>query len=212
MISNFNPTAFEQKVLNEARQLLGSNLAAFLLCSLGETQITHCRAFTAQSTDPHAENVHYQFEMVNESEQGLPIGRDPLVLAVLLNMLRERQPMHDKVTFRVSDILETLQWSQTTESQLLIKQAIEKYISTAYCLVDPTLSEEERSMNLYARFKRLIIGYKTSPKLLHVKSTDQQRFMQVQFWGGFLYAIKPRRKQFLGIEFQELMEMREIPC
>jgi hypothetical protein len=201
MSSTFKPTGIERKILSEARQLLGPELADFLLSGLGETNITHRRAFTAQSTDQHAENVLYQFEMINESAQGLPIGRDPLVLAVLLNLLRERRPMHDKVTFRVSDILETLQWSQTTESQLLIKQAIEKYISTAYCLVDPTVSEEERSLNLYARFKRLIIGYKTSSKLLHVKRTDQQRFIQVQFWGAFLYATKPKRKQFLGIEF-----------
>jgi hypothetical protein len=159
MSSRFKPTESEQQVLDSTRSLLGPNLADYLLSGLGETNISHCRAFTAQNTNPHAENVTYQLEMINESAQGLPRGRDPLVMAVLLNMLRERQPTHDKVTFRMCDILETVQWSQTTESQLLIKQALEKYTSTAYCLVDPTVSEEEHSLNLYARFKRLIISY-----------------------------------------------------
>jgi hypothetical protein len=212
MNSTLKPDGIERKILSEARQLLGPNLADYLLSGLGETDITLCRAFTSQSTAPDAEKVTYQFEMINESEQGLPIGRDPLVLAVLLNMLRERQPMDDKVTFRVSDILESLQWSQTTASQLLIKQSIEKYTLTAYCLVDPTVSEDERSMNLNAGFKRLIIGYETSSKLLHVKRTDQQSLITVQFPGAFLYSVWRERKQFLGIEFQTLREMREIPC
>lgn len=212
MRSHFNPTEIERKVVDSARRLLGPNLSDYLLSGLGETNITHCRAFTAQSARPGEETVTYRFEMTNDSPQGLPREREPLVMAVLLNLLREQQHMDDTVTFRVTDILEILQWPPTTETHLLIKQAIEKYTSTAFCLVDLTVSEEERRMNLYADFKRLLIGYKTTSKLIHMKRIDQQRFIQVQFWGSFLNAINARRKHFLGIEFQTLVEMREIPC
>jgi hypothetical protein len=212
MSSNFNPTQTEQKVLNETRHLFGSNLADYLLSGLGEANITHCRAFTAQLTSPQGEDVTYVFETRNESAQGLPSGREPLVMAVLLNLFRERQPMDDAITFRASDVMETLEWPQTTKSRLLIKQAVEKYVSTAYCLVDPTVSEEERSSSLYAVFMRLLVGYQTSSKLLPQTRTDPQRFIKVEFKFALQNATMGQRKHFLGIEFQTLREMREIPC
>jgi hypothetical protein len=212
MISNFKLTETEQKVLTETHHLFGSNLADYLLSGLGEDNITHCRAFTAQLASPQAEDVTYRFEIRNESAQGLPSGREPLVMAVLLNLFRERQPLDDAVTFRVSDVLEKLEWPQTTETQLLIKQAIEKYVSTAYCLVDPTVSDEEQGNSLYAVFMRLLVGYETTSKLLPQKRTDSQRFIKVEFKFALQNATLGQRKHFLGIEFQNLREMREIPC
>lgn len=212
MNSDFKLTEAEEKVLTEARHLFGSNLADYLLSGLGEAGITHCRGFTAQLTTPQGEDVTYRFEMRNESAQGLPIGREPLVMAVLLNLFRERQPMDDAVTFRPSDVLEKLGWPQTTDTQLLIKQAIEKYVSTAYCLIDLTVSEDERSNSLYAVFMRLLGGYQTSSKLLPQKRTDPQRFIKVEFKYALQNATMGQRKHFLEIEFQKLREMREIPC
>jgi hypothetical protein len=212
MTSNFKLTETEQKVLTETRHLFGPNLADYLLAGLGEANITHCRAFTAHFTSPQGEDVTYRFEIRNESVQGLPMGREPLVMAVLLNLFRERQPMDDAVTFRVSDILEKLDWPQTIETQQLIKQAVEKYVSTAFCLVDPTVSEDERSSSLYAVFMRLLAGYQTSSKLLPQTRTDSQRFIKAEFKFALQNATMGQRKHFLGIEFQNLREMREIPC
>jgi hypothetical protein len=140
------------------------------------------------------------------------MGREPLVMAVLLNLFRERQPLDDSIAFRASDVIERLDWPQTTKSQLLIKQAIEKYVSTAFCLVDPTVSEDERSSSLYAVFMRLLVGYETTSKLLPQKRTDSQRFIKVGFTFALQNATMGQRKHFLGIEFQNLREMREIPC
>lgn len=212
MNPDFKLTETEQKVLTETRHLFGTNLADYLLSGLGEANISHCRAFTAQLTSPQGEDVTHRFEIRNESAQGLPNGREPLVMAVLLNLFRERQPLDDAVTFRSSDVLEKLEWPQTTDTQLLIKQAIEKYVSTAYCLVDPTVSEEGRSSNLYAVFMRLLVGYETSSKLLPQTRTDSQRFIKVEFKFALQNATMGQRKHFLGIEFQNLREMREIPC
>jgi hypothetical protein len=212
MSPDFKLTETEQKVLTETRQLFGSNLVDYLLSGLGEAGITHCRAFTAQLTSPQGEDVTYRLEIRNESEQGLPSGREPLVMAVLLNLFRERQPMDDAVIFRASDVLEKLEWPQTTDTQLLVKQTIEKYVSTAFCLVDPTVSEDARSSSLYAVFMRLLVGYETTSKLLPQKRTDAQRFIKVDFKFALQNATMGQRKQFLGIEFQNLQELREIPC
>jgi hypothetical protein len=211
MSPDFKLTETEQKVLTKVRHLFGSNLADYLLAGLGEANIMHCRAFTAHLDSPQGEDVTYRLEIRNESSQGLPMGREPLVMAVLLNLFRERQPMDDSVTFRPGDVLEKLEWTQTTETQLLIKQAVEKYVSTAYCLVDPTVSEDEQSSSLYAVFMRLLVGYETTSKLLPQTRTDAQRFIKVGFKFALQNATMGQRKHFLGIEFQNLKELREIP-
>jgi hypothetical protein len=207
MNSNFKPTETEQKILSEARYLLGNNLADYLLSGLGETNITDCRAFIARSTSHHGQDSTYRFEIINESEEGLPIERDPLVLAVLLDTLREQRKMDDTVTIKVSDILETFRCSQTPASELLIKQAIERYVSTTYCLIDPPVPEGESR----SRFRRLIIEYETISRPPPVAGTDRQSFIKVTFFPSFIYSIIPWRK-FLGIEFHSLTMVREIPC
>jgi len=213
MSSNFNPTEIEQKILNEVRQMLGSNLADYLLSGLGETNTVHCRAFTALSASSQAERITYRFEMRSESgRNGLPAGRDPLVLAALIYMLWERQPLDTRITFKDSDILEKLQWPLTPDSRTLIRQALERYFLTAYYLIDPGISENEPTNGQYASFKRLVIGYETTSVLFPVKRTTEQKMIRVQFLPGFSYDTLSESKRFLGIDFQGLREMREIPC
>src|ERR1043165_7106570 len=122
MKSGFNLTDIELKILDEARRLLGENLADYLLSGLGEGEIKHCRVFTALSTSSSDEDVTYRFEAVSESPEGLAIGRDPLVLSVLLLMFREQWSMDDTVVFNTNEVIERLGWPQTRESESLIKQ------------------------------------------------------------------------------------------
>lgn len=180
MSSNFNSTEIEQQILNEARQLLGPNLANYLFSGLGETNVIRWRAFTAQSDSSYAEDISYRFEMRNESGQkGLPIGRDPLVLAALIGLLQERQPQDSRVTFKDRDILENLRWPLAPESLTLIRQPLERYFFTAYYLIDLLLPT----------FRRLLIGYETTSVLLPMKRTTQQRLTRVQFLPEFSHDI-----------------------
>lgn len=204
MDSNFNLTDTEHSTLETARHLLGDNLSDFLLCGLGETQITHRRAFSAQTISTHVDARAYQFEMVSESKQGLPVGRDPLVLAALLDLLWERQPLDSTILFRQSDLLQKLQWSHVAESQRLIKQALARYALTAYCLIDPMASEDEHPGARYACIGRLLIGYETTATLLSRKQVEQAPSMRVQFLPALIYDVISERKSFLGIEFQRL--------
>lgn len=202
--SNNHLTDVEENILAEARKLLGANLTDFLLSGLGQTSVTHHRAFTAQSAIRHDEII-YQLEMFNDSEQGLPRGRDPLVMALLLNLLHEGMRMDDTVDFNVCDILKTLGWSQTPEPQLLIKLAVERYASTIYCLTARAVREEETQ----SHFQRLLISYETVSKPLPEKSAGQLS-MKVKFFPAFIYHIHTHRKTFLGIDFSQLQELREI--
>ena len=210
MDSNFNLTDTEHSTLETARRLLGDNLSDFLLCGLGETQITHRRAFSAQTISLHVDARAYQLEIVSESQQGLPIGRDPLVLAALLNMLCERQPLDSTILFHESDLLQKLQWSHVAESQIHIKQALLRYALTAYCLIDPMASEGEHPGAHYASIGRLLIGYETTATLLSRKQVEKRTSMRAQFLPALIHDVISERKSFLGIEFQRLDKMRQI--
>lgn len=212
MVSNNTLTQAERRTLESAHQLLGNNLAVFLLSGLGENEIIHCRGFTAQSTSSHTEDIVYQFQIINESDQGLPNGNDPLVLAALLDLLWERQPLDRKIMFMERDILEKLQWPLTSKTKMMVKQSIEKYFSTAYYLTNPTIARERRSYSLYVRFQRLLIGCETDAALLPLKRTADRGFLKVQFSPDFIHDVISDSKHFLGIEFQTLLEINQVLC
>jgi hypothetical protein len=196
-------TQAERSTLNEAHRLLGDNLSAFLLAGLGETQLTHRHAFTALSVQGDENTC--RLEMINESYLGLPIGRDPLVMALLLNILHEQMRMDDIVDFSAVDILKTLGWPPSQESQLMIKQSVERYASTIYCLTDQAESNDDST----SRFQRLLIMYETVSEPLSEESRVQLS-LKVKFFPAFIYHIHTQRKNFLAIDFRELQEMKEI--
>lgn len=210
MNANDTLTAAERNALNETRKLLGDNLADFLLSGLGKTSVIHRRTFSTQSIRSHSDEVTYQLEMINDTEQGLPIGRDPLVLAVLLVLLWERQPLHSTILFKEADVLEKLQWNNNAESKSLIKQALERYFLTAYCLIDPAVSEEERFRGHFASMGRLLLGFESTAILLSAKRTTQPRQMRVHFFPSLIHDVISERKYFLGIEFQNLQGVHQI--
>jgi hypothetical protein len=213
MSTDFNVTDTEWKVISEMRRLLGPNLANYLLSGLGEEGTVHCRAFTAVSDSSQAAEVTYRFEMRSESGlAGLPAGRDPLVLAALIEMLRERQPLNSRISFRDGDVLERLQWPDTPESRALIREALQRYFLTAYYLVDPGLDADERADGRYASAKRLVIGYETSAALLPLRRTAEQGLTKVQFLPDLSYDVLSDSRRFLGIDFKALRGVQEVTC
>lgn len=208
METNYDLSEPEQAVLSTARGLLGANLADFLLSGLGEAQVTHRRSFAARAPVAQGEELSYRFATVSDSKEGLPVGRDPLVLAVLIGLLRERQPMDEKVGFDIDGMQKVLQWPQSKESHLTIMRAVDRYASTTYCVMDRPLPEGATG----SQFKRLVIGYETILKPPAVKRGARQLTIKVQFWPYFINAfINHNRKHFLGVEFHDLREIQMIP-
>lgn len=215
MDSNESLSSTERRLLDEVRKLLGANLADFLFSGLGESSIVHHRSFTARSVPIQADEIPYHFKMTNDSELGLPIGRDPLVLAALLDILWERQPLDSTILFREGNILEKLGWDDDHENHSLIKRALERYAFTAYCLVDPTPKQEESPSNRYASVARLLIGYEMASPLYPLKkrgqpkyATSEAAFACAHFLPGLIQDVISERKNFLGTDFQRLKEIR----
>lgn len=205
--SNYILSEAEQCALDYARLLLGDNLSVFLLSGLGESGVSHHRAFKAKSVEEGA--ASYGFEMVNESEQRLPAGRDPLVLTALMGLLWERQPLDGRVSFRERDVLEKLRWA-ARDSAGVIKRALEKYMGSAYFLVDGTLPRQERIYDRYAAFRRLLVAYESNLTVRPRHRINPEKMARVQFLPELIYDVISERKYFLGIEFQRLGGIRRV--
>lgn len=206
-----NLTQAERITLDQARKLLGDNLADFILLGLGETGHTQRRTFTAWSGLSQSNDITYQLDMINDSEQGLPKGREPIVLAVLLALLWERQPLHSTILFREVDILERLEWENNTESGMLIKQSLERYFSTAYCLIDPAITGEDAFSGRYASVGRLLLGVENTAILSSAKRTGQPRSLRVHFFPSLIHDVISQKKFFLGLDFQKLQKIQPQP-
>ncbi|HEY0321195.1 MAG TPA: hypothetical protein VGC66_09595 [Pyrinomonadaceae bacterium] len=211
MVTNIELSAAEDNVVGVARKLLGDNLADFLLSGLGEADNSRRRSFTARSTLPQSDGITYQLEMFSDSESGLPTGRDPIVLSVLLSLLWERQPLHSTILFKEADIIERLEWDNNAESRRLIKQAIERYFFTTYGLIDPVVSGEEGFSGRYASVGRLLLGVENTAILSSAKRTGQPRSMRVHFYPSLIHDVISQKKFFLGIDFQALEGIIQFP-
>lgn len=208
-------TEAERGTLDTARQFLGDNLSDFLLSGLGETDITHRRVFTARNLPQYGDEIAYRLEMINDTGQGLPAGRDPLVLAVLLDILWEHQPRDGAILFRESDVLEKLGWPRDGRCQELSRRALENYAFTAYCLIDPAAGGES-GRSRFINVSRLLAGYEMDSPLYPLKrrgqpkfSTSEPLFACAHFQPGLIHDVISKRKTFLGIDFQRLSEIQE---
>ena len=207
---SYNLSEAERDILESARRLLGDSLGDLLLSGLGEIEVTPRRTFAARGVGHHAGSFAYQFEAVGDPEMGLPSGREPLVMAALLGLLQERQPPDGRVNIREGEVLERLGWPATNDAGRVIKQSLEKYLATAYYLIDETLPEGERLYGRYAGFRRLIISYETNSTLRPLHRVNPPRMTGVQFLPEFILDVNSQMKYFLGVEFQKMGGIRRV--
>jgi hypothetical protein len=187
MNSSNTATHAEQRIIKFAYQLLGNNLAEFLLSGYGIVQANQCRTFIAKSINPIKGKSTHRFDMVSYSELGLPRGRDPLVLASLIYLLLMTSGSTDKVEFMHSQLLERLGWDNSNESILIIDLAIERYFST-----------------------RLLSSYKTTEVQLADNDIAERTSITARFVPDFIKNIETAHKYFFDIDFELFQSLRQI--
>jgi hypothetical protein len=209
MNTSYIPTEAEQELLDTARRVLGVNLSEFLLCGLGEPLHTR-RLYTAQSIRAYGPGLTFRLEVVSETEEGLPGGRDPLVMATLLHLLWTGEKGRDEVVFRDEKLLEKLSWPDTRESRLLIGNAVERYYCTAYrrTSTEPlgTRGGERRSSCV----QKLVLGYETTMEWLSGPPKETRKSTIMQFMPKLLEEVAGTEKYFLGLNFEKLERLKWI--
>lgn len=210
MNSSYAPTEAEQGLLDFARRALGDNLTQFLLSGLGEPHQTR-RRYIARSTKTHKWSPTYHFEIISDIRDGLPGGRDPLVLAALVHLMWTGKAGRPEVAFRDEELLEKLGWPGTEESRRSIEATVERYFSTSYCVTSRELPRAERIEGRYSHVCKLISGYETTEERLFDAPGVVLKSTLVQFAAGFYEEVAGEEKYFFGIDFEQL-EIQQLPA
>lgn len=203
MTTPYAPTEAEQELLDFARRALGVNLSEFLLSGLGEPYLTR-RRYTARSTRAHKWVRTYQFEIVSDYEDGLPGGRDPLVLAALLHLMWTGKEGRHEIAFRDEELLEKLSWPESEESRRSVEGAVERYFSASYCVTSRELPGTGRVGGRYSQVRKLVTGYEVTKERSPGAPPAVLRSTVVQFAAGFYEEVSGGEKYFFGIDFEQL--------
>jgi hypothetical protein len=210
MSTPYAPTEAEHELLDTARRVLGGNLSEFLLSGLGEPHQPR-RLYTARSVRAHGSGLTFRLEAVSETDEGLPGGRDPLVMAALLHLLWTGARGRDEVVFRDEELLERLSWPDTPESRNSIGEAVERYYSTAYLRTSTEPLGAGGGERRTSQVQKLVPGYETTIEVLSGPPKERRKSTVVQFMPKLIEEVTGAEKYFLGVDFEWLKLEKIMP-
>lgn len=199
----------ENRVIEATRLLMGARLSDFLLSGYGEAYGSYRRVFVATLRGDDGE-IPYEFEMINHGELGLPAGRDPAVLAALLQLPVRKEASTDVISFKNDAIRGMLGWSDIPETHFVIGRAIEHYFSTAYYIVNTQLPRSELLCGRYSSYRQLIGSHETLTEQFSVKPIQNLISTTVKFPLNFISSLSTERKCFLDIDFETLLSLERL--
>lgn len=203
MDTHYVPTDDEEELLDSARRVLGGNLTEFMLCGLGEPHHPR-RHFTATSVRTGRPGGAYQLEIVSESDDGLPGGREPLVMAALLHLLWTGGKGRDEIIFRDEELLEILSWPDTRESRSTVESAVRRYYCTAYRRTSREPLGEGQGELVSSQVQKLVTGYDTTLVSREGPPRDVRKSTVLHFTTKLVEEVTGYEKYFLGIDFERL--------
>jgi hypothetical protein len=210
MDTHYVPTDAEEELLDTARRVLGGNLTEFMLCGLGEPYHPR-RRFTATSIRTGRPGGAYQLEVVSESDDGLPGGREPLVMAALLHLLWTGGKGRDEVIFRDEELLEILSWPDTRESRSTVESAVRRYYYAAYRRTSRESFGEGQGELVSSQVQKLVTGYDTTLASREGPPREVRKSTVLHFTTKLIEEVTGPEKYFLGIDFEILRLERIIP-
>lgn len=203
------PTEAENDLLDTARRMLGGNLFEFLLSGLGEPHHPR-RRYTAIGIREQGPGATYQLEAVGESQEGLPGGHDPLVMAALLHLLWTSERGRDEIVFPEEDLLGLLSWPDTEESHLAVEAAVERYYNTGYHRTSREPLGPDRGELVSSQVQKLITGYDTTLELWEGPPEKMRKSTILHFTTRLVEEVSGAGKYFLGIDFERLEGLKRV--
>lgn len=202
MSTPYVPTEAEHDLLDTARRVLGNNLFKFLF-PLGEPHHPR-RRYTATSVREHGPELVYQLEAVGETKEGLPGGRDPVVMAALLHLLLTSGKGQDEVVFTDEELLGVLSWPDTRESRRSMNTSIERYYDAAYHRTGRVSLGPDGGEMVSAQVQKLVTGYETTEEWEVGTPRGKRKSTILHFTKKLVEEVTGTGKYFLGIDFERL--------
>jgi hypothetical protein len=194
----------ERSLLEFARYSLGRGLSTLLLSGLGGPH-DRARLFEAWPVGESRQPPRYRLRVENDSGEGLPGGRDPLVLLALLHRLWSSGGRGDAVSFREGYLPTLPGWEDTAEARLAVVGAVRRYYSASYDLLRVEVVVRGQAEVCHVRAQKLVTGYETEGG-----PGEARRVTKVQFHPGFYRDVWGSKKLFLRIDFEKL-RLRQVP-
>jgi hypothetical protein len=200
-------TEQERRLVAYMQERYGEMLSLFLLSGLGEEGQAGARHFTVSELD-WDENIIRRHLVLssNSAESLLPHGRDPLVLAATLKLLRERGQAN-RVRFRLAELTAALGWGDTAESAEAVSGAIGRYYGATLAAL-PRGEHHTRESRPPGRGSRILVERET--EVIEGEGVGESYF-GVAFHPDF--SLWLGHKLLLGIDWKRVIavEILRIP-
>jgi hypothetical protein len=155
------PSRAEQKLIDFSRETFGIPLSELLLCGYGEARPLSSRDFVIELTGNESREKLLRMIFVAEgpasTQPSLPLGKEPLVLLALIwHLINSAKESTYNLTYTCNDLLELLEWEDTSQSRTQIQVSVTKYFHSFYQLSNETSDEATRGRCEYVRKVRSI--------------------------------------------------------
>lgn len=153
-------TEREKQLVAFMQETFGELLSLLLLTGLGEEAWPGSRRFTVSELDADGYMISHRLELT--SDEALPHGRDPLVLAALLKMLIERrQP--SRLAYEQAEIVRALGWRDVAGAGGAVVGAVERYYAASLAEVEKIQTRPDSTGPVaFVSATRFLMGYRTS--------------------------------------------------
>jgi hypothetical protein len=192
-------TEQERRLVVYIREKYGEMLSLFLLAGLGEEGRAGARHFAVCELDWDGNIIRRHLVLSADSEESLlPHGRDPLVFAAILRLLRERGKANS-VRFRLADLTAELGWSDTADSAEAVAGAIGRYYSATLAALPPRGEHYTGESPPSGRGSRILIERET-------QVTEGEGAGRIYFEVGFHleFSLWLRHRLLLGLDWKRV--------
>lgn len=191
-------TKAERRLIEFVGREFGEHLGALLLSGLGESPAAGRRAFAVTITDRLGSAEQYSLEMSADGESTLPFGKDPLVLAAHLRMLRD-QGAASRLVYCFPDVLRVLGWRDPIRDAGVVEGALIRYYRSSYSQVRRRRHPLAQASVGRTAEQRLVDGYDFEDEPLRSYKDYSAVYTVVDFNPQFLDQL--RRRALFGIDW-----------
>jgi hypothetical protein len=201
-------------MLKFALETFGEPLSRFLLSGLGEEEENRVWLFTVMFADN--KNVSYRREIRVEADDLpdvttlLPRHREPLVMLALLWLLMNHQPFSSSMFYEQEEVLDLLEWEDSSSSRLSTDETVERYANLSYRWA---LSKEElieKDISQARGLSRFISGYGYR-EAEEIKAGQMKRVSnRIDFSAEFVRELAGR--SLFGVSWNHVTSLDRVSC
>jgi hypothetical protein len=193
-------TLAERRLISCAKRAFGERLTSFLLCGLNEQGVVRRRTFIVNhKIGGEAEEV--RINIFSDWPEGLPRGKQPLVLLALLKLWLSRGDAHSGiVAYSYEEIYEMLGWADTKKSLAIVDQAVLRYFELTYEPVkDSDVGNSESGLADSPKC-RLVTSYRATDEDVCGCKSSRPIYRDVCFDSDLLNELKS--KSLFGVDWR----------